>query len=134
MEKKLAIKLRKYNRLCPIAGNEEGTIKVGQSVIVITDRGEEFGTIVSFPKKYPKMVSQDVKLKKVLRYATEEDLKIANSLESKEADARCQACQKIKEYELKIRIIDVGNPYVRYFSEIYFVAKLKTRWNDFETH
>ena len=33
-----------------------------------------------------------------------------------------------------IRIIPVGDPYERYFSEIYLAVKLRTRWNDFETH
>lgn len=44
-----------------------------------------------------------------------------------------QIKRKMRE-EWKIRIIEVDDPYVRYFSEIYFAAKLKTCWNDFETH
>jgi cell fate regulator YaaT (PSP1 superfamily) len=106
MERKLAIKLRKFNRICPITGYKDEAIKVGAAVIVQTDRGEEYGTIISFPKKYPKVVAQDVRLKKVLRYATSEDLKIISGLEEKEAGALQVASQKAAEYELKIKIVD----------------------------
>ncbi len=88
MEKKLAIKLRKFNRICPIAGYKEGSIKIGASVIVLTDRGEEFGAITSFPNKYPAASNQDVRLKKVIRYATEEDLKIAGNLDMRDEEAK----------------------------------------------
>lgn len=106
MEKKLAIKLRKFNRLCPIAGYKEGAIKIGASVIVLTDRGEEFGTITSFPNKYPAASNQDVRLKKVIRYATEEDNKIAGNLDLRDEEAKNTALIKAKEYELNIKIIN----------------------------
>lgn len=106
MEKKLAIKLRKFNRLCPIAGYKEGAIKIGASVIVLTDRGEEFGTITSFPNKYPAASNQDVRLKKVIRYATEEDNKIAGNLDLRDEEAKNTALAKAKEYELNIKIIN----------------------------
>jgi cell fate regulator YaaT (PSP1 superfamily) len=105
METKLAIKLRKFNRICPITGYKEGTIKIGAAVIVLTDRGEEFGTIVTFPKKYPSISNQDVRLKKVIRYATEEDLKLAASLDPMEENARAVAAEKAKEYELPLKVI-----------------------------
>lgn len=107
MERKLAIKLRKFNRVCPIAGSNEETIKVGSGVVVLTDRGEEYGTIIAFPKKYPKMVAQDVRLKKVIRYATADDLKNAEALPAKENEARTLSAQKAAEYELKLKIVDV---------------------------
>ena len=105
MEKKLAIKLRKFDRICPIAGYKEDSIRIGAAVIVLTDRGEEFGTIVTFPKKYPAASNQDVRLKKVIRYATEEDLKLVNSLEEREQEARTISADKAKEYELPLKII-----------------------------
>ncbi|HTY13371.1 MAG TPA: regulatory iron-sulfur-containing complex subunit RicT [Candidatus Omnitrophota bacterium] len=106
MENKLAIKLRKFNRICPITGYRESSIKVGASVIVLTDRGDEFGTIVQFASKYPAASSQDVRLKKVIRYATEEDIKLANSLDQKEDEARQTAAEKIKEYEIPLKIVE----------------------------
>lgn len=107
MEAKLAIKLRRFNRVCPITGYKEESIKIGAPVIVLTDRGEESGIIVSFPKKYPKVCSQDVRLKKVLRYATEEDLKTINSLFQLEEEAKKIAAAKVGEYEIPLKIIGV---------------------------
>ena len=106
MENKLAIKLRKFNRICPITGYKEGSIKIGASVIVLTDRGEEFGMIVSFPKKYPAASNQDVRLKKVIRYATEDDIDLAASFNQKEEEAKITASEKAREYELPFKIVD----------------------------
>lgn len=107
MENKLAIKLRKFNRICPITGYREGTIRVGAPVIVHTDRGDEFGTIVSFHKNYPSDLNQDVRLKKVIRYATEEDLKTVANLDWLEDKAREIIIKKVNEYELLMKIIDI---------------------------
>ena len=104
MENKLAIKLRKFNRICPISGYKEESIKVGSSVIVLTDRGEEFGTIISFPRSVPH-TSSDVRLKKVIRYAS--DMKTVNSLDQKEDTALVQVAAKAKEYELPIKIVGI---------------------------
>jgi len=106
MERKLAIKLRKFNRICPISGYKEESIKVGSPVIVLTDRGEEFGTIVSFIKNVPH-TNSDVRLKKVIRYATEQDLKVVEGLDEKEEKAAVAAANKAKEYELPIKIVGV---------------------------
>jgi cell fate regulator YaaT (PSP1 superfamily) len=107
MERKLAIKLRRFNRLCPITGYKEESIKIGAPVIVLTDRGEEFGTIVSFNKKYPANPNQDVRLKKVIRYATEEDLKTIASLGPREEEIRSTVLAKVAEYELQLKIVDI---------------------------
>lgn len=104
---KLAIRLRKYNRICPIAGYKEESIKVGAAVVVGTDRGTEFGYIVSFQKDYPRNLTKDVKLKKVIRYAAPEDLQRAEGLEAKEEEALKIATKKAKEYELPIKFINV---------------------------
>lgn len=106
MENKLAVKLRKFNRICPITGYKEESIKVGSSLIVLTDRGEEFGTIVSYVKEPPK-TNSDVRLKKVLRYATENDLRTVDGLPEKEDKAVDIAQAKAKEFEMPIKIIGV---------------------------
>lgn len=106
MDRKLAIRLRKFNRLCPITGYKEESIKIGAAVIVKTDRGEEFGTIVSFQKDAPISPSHDVHLKKVLRYATEEDMRTVSRLSEKDAEALKLSKEKAQEYELLIKIID----------------------------
>ena len=104
---KLAIRLRKYNRICPIAGYKEESIKVGAAVVVGTDRGVEFGHIIAFQKDYPRNLTKDVVLKKVIRYASPEDLQKAAELDAKENEAQQLATQKAKEYELPIKFVDV---------------------------
>lgn len=106
MENKLAVKLRKFNRICPLRGYKEDSIKVGAHVVVLTNRGEESGVIVSFPKCTPPEC-MDVRLKKVIRYATEDDLKIINALGSKEQEILDLTAKKVKEYELPLRIVGV---------------------------
>ncbi len=106
MAKKLAIKLRKFGRISPITGYKEESIKVGAPVIVETDRGTEFGYIVAFPKGLPKTTASDVRLKKVLRYATDEDLKVSETLDSKEDEAVNLGMNKVKEHELPIKIVN----------------------------
>ncbi|MBU0672265.1 MAG: hypothetical protein KJ732_04460 [Candidatus Margulisbacteria bacterium] len=103
----LAIKLRKFNRICPIAGYKEGSIRVGSPVIVQTDRGIECGEIVSYPLGLPKALSRDVKLKKVVRYATAQDQAKIETLPEMETKAQQMAAEKIREHELQIKIISV---------------------------
>ncbi|MFC1568550.1 regulatory iron-sulfur-containing complex subunit RicT [Candidatus Margulisiibacteriota bacterium] len=105
-KRNLAIRLRKFNRICPITGYREGSIKVGSPVVVQTDRGTEFGTIVEYELGLPKAVSRDVRLKKVLRYATPQDVAKANSIPDLEARAVAVAAQKAKEHEQPIKIVN----------------------------
>jgi cell fate regulator YaaT (PSP1 superfamily) len=104
---KLGIKLRKFDRVCPITGYREESIKVGSPVIVQTDRGLEYGVIISFARGFPKTLSHDVKLKKVVRYATAEDAAKEKSIEELETKAYATAAQKASEYELPIRVVNI---------------------------
>jgi len=105
-QSKLAIKLRKFDRVCPITGYREESIRVGAPVIVQTDRGLEYGEIVSYVRGYPRALSRDVRLKKVIRYATAEDIEKVKSFKEMEAKAVVEAACKAKEYELPIKIIN----------------------------
>lgn len=108
VEKKyMAIKLRKFNRICPITGYKEGSIKVGAPVIVQTDRGIEYGEIVAYSRGLPKILSRDVRLKKVIRYATSEDMEKVKAIPRLEAKAVEVVLQKVKEHELPIKIINL---------------------------
>ena len=123
MDRKLAIKLRKFGRICPITGYKEESIRVGASVIVRTDRGEEFGHIVAYMRGLPRAVAKDVRLKKVLRYATDEDIAIAENLGQKEDEALLIGAKKAKEYELPIHIINVE--YIFDKSRVIFYYKVE---------
>jgi cell fate regulator YaaT (PSP1 superfamily) len=105
-EPQMAIKLRKFNRICPITGYKEESIKVGAPVVVQTDRGIEFGEIIECRRGLSKSLSRDVKLKKVIRYATVEDLNKVKALPFLEEKAKSVAAEKVKEHELPIKIVN----------------------------
>ncbi len=102
----LAIKLRKFNRICPITGYKEASIKVNAPVIVQTDRGTESGQILEYERGLPKSLSRDVRLKKVIRYATQQDLAKIKTLDGLEARAIQVASEKIREHELPVKIVN----------------------------
>ncbi|MEE8638686.1 MAG: regulatory iron-sulfur-containing complex subunit RicT [Candidatus Margulisiibacteriota bacterium] len=108
VEKKfMAIRLRKFNRVCPITGYRDESIKVGAAVIVQTDRGLEYGEIITYRRGLPKALSRDVRLKKVIRYATAEDFEKVKSIPELEEKASGVATQKIREHELPIKIVNL---------------------------
>lgn len=104
---KLGIKLRKFNRVCPITGYREESIRIGSPVIVQTDRGIEYGEIISYARGFPRALSRDVRLKKVVRYATAEDVEKEKQITEMEEKSYAAAVQKAKEYELPIKIINL---------------------------
>lgn len=106
-KKHLAIKLRKFNRVCPITGYRKESIRVGAPVVVQTDRGLEYGEIVEYRRGLPRVLSRDVRLKKVVRYATAEDSEKVRGIPELEENAIAVAGQKVKEHELPIRIINI---------------------------
>lgn len=104
---KLGIKLRKFHRVCPITGYKEESIRIGAPVIVQTDRGIEFGEIVQFLHGFPHALSRDVRLKKVVRYATPEDMEKEKAIQVLEEKSFAAASEKVKEHELPIRIVSL---------------------------
>jgi cell fate regulator YaaT (PSP1 superfamily) len=105
-KKLLAIRLRKFNRVCPITGYREGSIRVGAPVVVQTDRGIEYGEIVAYTRALPHSLSRDVRLKKVIRYATPQDVEKMKALPELEAQSVKIANEKIREYELPVKIVN----------------------------
>ncbi|MDI6731870.1 MAG: regulatory iron-sulfur-containing complex subunit RicT [Candidatus Margulisbacteria bacterium] len=103
----VAVKLRKYKRICPITGYKEESIKISAPVIVETERGVENGEIVEYAHGWPKTYTRDVKLKKVVRYATAEDVKQTARLKEFEDKAIQTAEQKVREHELKIHVLSI---------------------------
>lgn len=107
MTRKMAIKLRKFSRVCPITGYNEESIKVGSFVIVQTDRGTEFGQIIDYPMGLPKRIARDVRLKKVLRYATDEDVRFEKELWGKENETFTTSIQRFRENNIRAKIVNV---------------------------
>lgn len=96
-------------------------INEGDSIIVETARGIEFGDCVIAPKE----ISEDevvAPLKSVLRCATEEDIRIHHDNKSKEQDAFNICLEKIAQHNLDMKLIDVEYTFDNNKVIFYFTA------------
>ncbi|WP_163195603.1 PSP1 domain-containing protein [Clostridium thermarum] len=93
----------------------------GDSVIVETARGIEFGDCVIGPKEIreDEIVSP---LKSVLRKATEEDIRIHQENKAKEKDAYNICIDKINQHKLDMKLIDVEYTFDNNKVIFYFTA------------
>jgi len=98
------------------------TVNKGESVIVETARGVEYGNVVVGPKAVPE--SEIIPpLKKVLRVATEEDETHNRENRGKEAEAM-EICQKkIEKHNLGMKLIDVEYTFDNNKVIFYFTAE-----------
>lgn len=104
-------------------------INSGMSVIVETARGVELGEAVISTKEVME-VEIVAPLKKVMRIATEEDLKhaVENSIKEKEASETC--LQKIKDHNLEMKLIDVEYTFDNNKILFYFTADGRVDFRD----
>lgn len=96
-------------------------INEGDNVIVETVRGIEFGQIVVGPK----FVKDDdivQPLKKVIRVATEEDIKLNQDNKEKEKDAFDLCLKKIEEHGLEMKLVDIEYTFDNNKVIFYFTA------------
>jgi len=96
-------------------------IETGMNVIVETARGVEFGEVVIPPRD----VGEDeivAPLKKVMRIATEDDVKHALENKKKEKEAFGICLQKIKDHNLEMKLIDVEYTFDNNKILFYFTA------------
>ena len=85
---------------------DNNVYRVGDKIIVETARGLEFGTVATANHKVDD--SEVVKpLKKVVRTATEQDIKKAEENRKKEADAQKVCEEKIIAHGLDMKLVDV---------------------------
>ena len=105
--KLLGIKFRKFNNITPLKGYKDDELKVGHAVVVETDRGTEFGWIVSVKDEHDRHPGSDIKLRKVVRYASDKDIEKERELISKEREAYCTVCSKMREYEAPVKVLQL---------------------------
>ena len=100
---------------------ERKWINNGDFVIVETIRGIEYGQVVVGPK----MVKEEnivQPLKKVLRLATEEDIRINQENKDKEKEAFDICSKKIEEHGLEMKLIDIEYTFDNNKVIFYFTA------------
>lgn len=100
---------------------DEFIIDTSMNVIVETARGIEFGEAVIPNREVPEdeIVAP---LKKVMRIATEEDLKHAEDNRKKEKEAFATCLQKIRDHNLEMKLIDVEYTFDNNKILFYFTA------------
>lgn len=101
---------------------EKKWIKKGDSVIVETIRGIEFGEVVSGPKfiKEEEIISP---LKKVLRIATSEDKAKNEDNKRKEQESYEICLKKISEHNLNMKLVDIEYTFDNNKVIFYFTAE-----------
>jgi cell fate regulator YaaT (PSP1 superfamily) len=100
---------------------DQFNIDAGANVIVETARGIEFGEAVIPIREVPddEIVAP---LKKVMRMATEEDIKHASENSRKEKEAFATCLQKIRDHNLDMKLIDVEYTFDNNKILFYFTA------------
>jgi cell fate regulator YaaT (PSP1 superfamily) len=96
-------------------------VKAGDNVIVETARGIEFGEVV-IPMRQVEEDEIIAPLKKVMRMATEEDIKHAAENAKKEKEAFAICLQKIQNHNLEMKLIDVEYTFDNNKILFYFTA------------
>ena len=120
MEKMILVKLRDAGSIYSYNAADLN-VKEGDHVIVEHDRGLDYGQIVS-----PRDAALDVKskepLKKIVRLATENDLKqiVENRAKSKEAFSTC--IKRIEEHKLEMKLVHTEYSFDRSKIIFYFTA------------
>ena len=121
MTKVIGVRFRDNGKIYYFSGGNLG-VKIGDSVIVETARGVEYGRVVLGDREVEeeKIIST---LKPVLRIATEEDEKIhrKNQEKSKEAFGIC--LEKIKKHGLEMKLIDCEYTFDNNKVLFYFTAE-----------
>lgn len=100
---------------------DEFDVKAGDNVIVETARGIEFGEAV-IPMREVADDEIIAPLKKVMRMATEEDIKHASENAKKEKEAFATCLQKIQNHNLDMKLIDVEYTFDNNKILFYFTA------------
>lgn len=103
------------------AGNSE--VKEGDYVIVEHDRGLDYGLIVSPTENTKLSIGLKEPTKKIIRLATESDLKQIqeNRLKAKETFNTCS--KKIEEHKLQMKLVQVEYSFDRSKIIFYFTAE-----------
>ena len=120
MVKVLGVRFKKAGKFYYVAP-EDLDIKAGDSVIVETIRGIEYGNAVLGIKEVPEeeIVAP---LKKVIRIATNEDIKRYNENIAKEGEAFRICQEKINNHGLGMKLIDVEYTFDNNKVIFYFTA------------
>lgn len=114
------IRLRKPRRVFSFLCTEL-PLKRDESCIVLSDRGEEFGTCILPPEPCPDEMGKRYSMK-VLRKVTEKDALNCTYIEEEESRAHQICLKKIKDRKLPMKLVDVEVTFDKKKIIFYFTA------------
>jgi cell fate regulator YaaT (PSP1 superfamily) len=121
MQKLVQIKLREFG---PIISFDEGALngKAGDFVIVEAERGVDYGQIVSESEM---ALEEKIKepLRKILRLATDQDLKQIQDNRARIKDAFSSCSKKIEEHKLDMKLVEAEYSFDRSKIIFYFTSE-----------
>ena len=104
-------------------------VKKGESVVVETSQGEEIAEVV-VPNRMIEEEKIVAPLKKVLRLASQKDLKHAEECRKKEKEAFEECNKKIKEHKIEMTLTDVEYKFDNSKILFYFTADGRVDFRD----
>ena len=116
----IGVRFKKAGKVYYFDPNEKWP-KPGDNVIVETARGLEFGEVVTGSRSVPDEQLTSA-LKKVVRIATEEDVRTAQVNEQREQDAFRICQEKIARHKLDMKLVSVEYAFDRTKILFYFTA------------
>lgn len=99
------------------------TVNLNDKVIIETEHGTEFGVVCEKEKNVQQ--TKDVYIGKVLRIATENDLKRLVNNEAKNAQARVTVSKKVQEHKLDMKLTCVQYTFDRTKLFIYYTSETR---------
>ncbi len=128
MKKVIGVRFKKAGKIY-FFDPQNFDVKLNDYVIVETSMGEELGKVLINSKEL-KQEKISEPLKKVIRIATEEDLKTMEKYKSKEPEALKICAEKIKKHKLDMNLIDVEYKFDGSKIMFYFTADGRIDFRD----
>ncbi len=128
MEKTILVRLRDsgHTYFCSVG---ELNVKEGDYIIVEHDRGLDYGQIIS-PKDDPAASKSKESLKRLVRIASESDLKQIRDNRLKAKEAFCSCLKKIEEHKLDMKLVAAEYSFDRSKIVFYFTASGRVDFRD----
>ncbi len=121
MEGSILVRLRDSGQIFPYNGANL-VLKEGDYVIVDHDRGLDYGQVVSPSEELTVVTDPKEPMKKIVRLATEADLKQIQENRSKAKEAFNTCIKKIEEHKLDMKLVQAEYSFERTKIIFYFTA------------
>ncbi len=123
MEHSALVEIRlKKDKIGNFLNESELELSRGDLVVVETPSGNTVGTVYYVGDRGKLRECCEVKLKKILRKATEKDIERMHEIGNIESDALKSCKKKIKEYNLRMKLVDVEMQFDKSKLTFYFTA------------